>query len=183
MMDVALSFIKRVLDQYLMNAFQLADSVVILNGLVDANGNMAHENKNRIVLSLIHLEWETNKAYFGGQRREMELIHQINPPVLLNLDILVSAIFDDYPEALKFLSHAIAFFQANPSLTRSRYPELPEAFSTLKIEIENSSYGKAFELWSALGAKYQPSIIYKVRHVLIQSGEIQTTSARATGAA
>ncbi len=177
MIDVALGFVKLSLDQYLINTFDLGSSAVVLNSLVDSNGAPSQLNQNKVVITLINLELETNKQFSSAHTRHNNLIAQHNPPVHFNLDILISSNFDDYAETLKFLTAVIAFFQANPTLNRSDHPSLPDGISALKFEIENSNYGKAFELWGALGAKYQPSIIYKIRHVTVQSGEVKKSTA------
>lgn len=176
MINVALGFIKISLDQYLVNTYGLGSSVVVLNSLVDVNGSPHQLNQNKIVVTLINLEWETNQKSFGLQRRENDQFSQFQPSVSFNLDVLISANFDDYAEALRLLTAVIYFFQANPIINRANSPDLPNGLVALKFEIENSSYGKSFELWSALGAKYQPSIIYKIRQVTIQSADIQNTT-------
>jgi hypothetical protein len=50
----------------------------------------------------------------------------------------------------------------------------------LNFEIENASYFEIHNLWSAMGAKYQPSIIYKVRHVTVQGNEIKAIAGAVT---
>ena len=176
MINIALEYVKLSLDQYLINYFDLNSSTVALNSLVDVNGVPLQQNQNKVVITLINLEWETNKKSFGGQKREQDQYNQINPSLYFNLDVLISANFDDYAEALKFLTATISFFQGKPTISRTNSPDLPDGLSALKFEIENSSYAKAFELWSALGAKYQPSIIYKIRQVTVQSGDIKKTA-------
>lgn len=47
------------------------------------------------------------------------------------------------------------------------------AGSSLKFEIENSAYEQTQNLWTAMGVSYQPSIIYKIRHVGVHSAQIK----------
>lgn len=177
MIDAALLYIEHALDQYLINHLGLDDSAVVLNNLVAADGSSPIKNQNKIVITLINLEHETAKQFYGGQRRENGQIDKINPDIYFNLDILISASFDDYDEALKFLTATVYFFQANNSFNRKNNPELPQGIASLNLEIENSPYAKTHNLWSALGAKYQPSIIYKIRHVCVQAEQIKGSSA------
>ena len=58
---------------------------------------------------------------------------------------------------------------------------MPEGISALKFEIENTPSSKTHNLWTALGAKYLPSIVYKVRHVKVDAGQIKGASAEVAG--
>ena len=173
MIGVSLEYIRKVLDQGLMTHFGMEASVVVLNNLVDMNGNSPQKNQNKLVVTLVNLEYEINKQFYGGQRQDAAQISRTNPAVCFNLDILVSANFDEYSEALKFLTATIGFFQENLSFTRANHPALPQGISALQFEIENSPSGKTHNLWTALGAKYLPSMIYKIRHVSVLSGQIK----------
>lgn len=173
MIDVSLEYTRKVLDQYLMINLGTEGSVVVLNNLVDMNGNSPQKNQNKLVITLVNLEYEINKQFYGGQRQDAGQISRFNPSVCFNIDILVSANFDDYGEALKFLTATIGFFQENISFTRASHPTLPNGISNLNFEIENSPSGKAHNLWTSLGAKYLPSIVYKIRHVVVQSEQIK----------
>lgn len=173
MIDVSLEYIRKELDQSLMTNFGMESSVVVLNNLVDMNSNSPQKNQNKLVVTLVNLEYEVNKQFYGGQRQDAGQISRTNPAVCFNLDVLVSANFDEYSEALKFLTATIGFFQENLSFTRANHPSLPEGISTLQFEIENSPSGKTHNLWTALGAKYLPSMIYKIRHVSVLSGQIK----------
>lgn len=190
MIDVSLDYVRKALDQNLITTFGLDGSVVVLNNVVDANGNSPQKNQNKLVVTLVNLEYETSKQFYGGygsQRWDANQVSRVNPAVCFNLDILISANFDEYTEALKFLTAAIRFFQENLAFTRTNNPTLPEGISALKFEIENTPSTKTYHLWNSLGAKYMPSIVYKIRHVSIDSEQVkgspatvQNTSAEVT---
>lgn len=172
MIDLALNFVKQVLNQQLRNQFGLDADAVIMNHLVETNGNAPLANQNKMVLTLINLESETNKQFYGGNRSAQGgIVQQLQPAARFNLDILLTASFDVYNEALKFLSATISFFQTTPTLTKQAFPAMPESLVQLQFEVENSPYLQTHNLWSALGAKYQPSVIFKIRHVSIQANE------------
>lgn len=124
---------------------------------------------------MVHLEQEMTQQHSGSQnRRQEQTLIKVNPALRFNLYLLFSAAFDDYEESLKFLNATIAFFQANSLLTDlGTQPSMP-GVDTLKFEIENMSHQQIHSLYSAMGAKYQPSILYKVRYINIQSGEIKS---------
>ncbi len=172
MIDVSLEYIRKVLNQYLTNRYCVDSNIVVLNNLVMPDGSSPQNNNNKIVMTLVNLEYETSRQFYNDQRVGSTHANLINPPVWFNVHILISACFDEYTEALKFLTASIGFFQANALLSRTNYPLLPEGVSALKFEIENSSSHKMENIWMALGAKYLPSIIYKVRQICVQSDQI-----------
>ncbi|MDD5754264.1 MAG: DUF4255 domain-containing protein [Methylococcales bacterium] len=175
MIQTALVFIKKKLDQYLVNSFKLDESIAVLNHLVGQDGSCPKKNQNKMVITLINLDYETFKQFQNpSQRTKDNSIVKTNPAVQFNVDLLFTACFDDYEEALKFLTATIAFFQSNNSFNSKTTPDIPNGIKTLNFEIEKTSYFEIHNLWNAMGAKYQPSIIYKVRHISIQSSEIKT---------
>ncbi|PCK08957.1 MAG: hypothetical protein COA42_06355 [Alteromonadaceae bacterium] len=175
MIDSALEFINDQLNQFLTINFGLDDEVTVLNNLVESNGSEPLQNQNKVIITLINLEQETAKQFYGGQVRSGDQVATMSPAVHFNLDVLVTASFDNYNESLKFLTSAVGYFQANNVFNRKNQPSMPEGIEALHFEIENTPYEKTHNLWSALGAKYQPSIIYKVRHVTVQSEQVHTT--------
>ena len=92
----------------------------------------------------------------------------------LNLYLLASANYDskNYTEALKMISTLIGIFQANPYLNKENDPDMPVSIDLLRFEIFNLPIKELSHIWSGIGAKYVPSIIYKVRMLTIQEGQI-----------
>jgi len=175
MIQTALVFIKKKLDQYLVNRFNLDESITVLNHLVNQDGSYPKKNQNKMVLTLINLDYDTNKQYQDTKHRTKDsAIVKTNPAIQFNIDLMFTASFDDYEEALKFLNATIAFFQSHNSLNNKTTPDIPSGIKALNFDIENASYFEIHNLWSAMGAKYQPSIIYKIRHVTVQGNEIKT---------
>jgi hypothetical protein len=177
MIDVSLAYIRKMLDQYLSIHLGIDEGNVVLNSVVTDDGARPQKNQNKVVITLINLEYETNRQFYGGMQRDGNQFNRVNPPVFFNVDMMLSSGFDDYGESLKFLTACIAFFQENLSFNIASHPDMPAGLETLKFEIENSPSEKTYNVWMALGAKYVPSIIYKIRHVAVQSGQIKGTAA------
>ncbi len=168
----ALQFTTSVLDQYIKNKFQLDESKVILNNIIDSSGAIPLQNQNKIVLSLINIEQETLQPfYIRNQKLDNGNFADIPPPQRFNLDLLLTSNFDDYAETLKFLNSVIQFFQTNVVLDASRYANIPQGLSKLEFEIEKLNYNQMHSLWTAMGAKYQPSVVYKTRLLTIQTND------------
>ncbi len=175
MIKTALVFIKQQLDQYLKNRFELEESVTVLNHLVGQDGLAPLKNQNKMVITLINLDHETAKQFYGSvPRSQQDTSLKTQPAVHFNVDLLFSASFDDYEEALKFLNATVCYFQANNSLNSQVTADMPQNITRLDFEIENSSYLEMHNLWSAMGAKYMPSMIYKVRHLTIDAEQIES---------
>jgi hypothetical protein len=129
-------------------------------------------NQNKVVISLINVEKETSKPFYV---RNLKLANgnysDVSPAERYNLDVLVSSNFDDYSETLKFLNAIILFFQVNTSLDSSSFSNIPAGLDKLEFDIEKITYHQMQSLWTAMGAKYQPSVIYKMKLLTIQGNE------------
>ncbi|MEL7117996.1 MAG: DUF4255 domain-containing protein [Bacteroidota bacterium] len=147
------------LREYLDMKFDAPDEVVILSNLVEQDGSIAIREENKVVVSLINVERDgTNQMAGGGLSRG-------DIPVHVNVYVLFSAYFTNYAEALKFLSGVIGFFQANPTFTIFG--------DTVRVEMFNLDFKEISNLWAALGAKYIPSVIYRLRTLNMDEGKIR----------
>lgn len=172
MLQKALEFTRDVLDQFLRRKFALTDKVVVINNVISPNGDIPQENQNKLVISLLNIEQETNKQFYGrNQRNQTGDFSDVNPEQRYNLDVLFSSNFQDYSETLKILNATLSFFQAYNTIDRGVFSNLPKGMNRLDFDIEQISYHQMHSLWSAMGAKYQPSIIYKLRLISVQSDQ------------
>ncbi|CAM1367301.1 conserved hypothetical protein [Tenacibaculum sediminilitoris] len=171
----SLHFTSNMLNQFLKNKFGLSDNVVVTNKIVDQNGTVPIENQNKVIITLIHVNQETVKPYYN-KNRQVNNGSYANKSLeeRYNLYILISPNFEDYNEVLKFLNASIQFFQINTALDAHTSSNIPKGISRLEFEFEKGDgYQQMHNLWSALGAKYQPSVIYKMKLISISSEEIK----------
>lgn len=172
MINTALQFTQDVLNQFLKNRYGLDENKVLLNVLIEGSGSLPEKNQNKVVISLINIEKENLKPFYvHNQKLPNGNYSDITPSERFNLDILVSANFDDYNESLKFLEAVILFFQVHTVLDPASYSTFPEGLSKLEYAIEKLGYLQMHNLWTAMGAKYQPSVVYKLRLITIQGNE------------
>ena len=137
----SLHFTNKLLGQFLNNRFRLDEDKIILNYLIDPNGSIPKLNPNKVVLSLINVEKETNQPFYTrNQKLESGNYSSFNLVERYNLDLLISCNFDDYNESLKFLGAIIYFFQINNYLDSSSSSAPPEGLSKLEFEYEKISY-------------------------------------------
>ncbi|MEP1489565.1 MAG: Pvc16 family protein [Algibacter sp.] len=175
MIAKALQFTRNSLNQFIKNKFGLSDDIVVVNKIIDQNGSVPLENQNKVVISLIHLDQETVKPFYNKQKMVQGGNYE-NKPLgeRYNLYLLISPNFDDYNETLKFLNASVQFFQINGMLDASSFSDMPKGITRIEFEFEKGdSYLQMHNLWSALGAKYQPSAIYKMKLISITSDEVK----------
>lgn len=172
MINKALQFTVSVLDQFLKTRIGSDESKVVLNNLIEGNGSLPQINQNKIVVSLINIEKETAKPFYNrSSRTDNGNYADVSPSERFNLDVLISSNFEDYNETLKFLNATILFFQIHNALDSTSSSAIPPGITKLEFDIEKISYRDMQSLWTAMGAKYQPSVIYKMRLITIQGGE------------
>lgn len=172
MLKKALQFTSDVLNQFLVNKFQLDDKKVILNNIIEADGSVPQVNQNKVVITLINIEKETARPFYvRNQKLDNGSFADRSLSEKYNLDILITSSFDNYLETLSFLNGVILFFQVNTFLDSTYSASFPQGLSKLEFEIEKLSYHQMHSLWSAMGAKYQPSVIYKLRLITLQGDE------------
>lgn len=148
---------------YLESKFGLAEDQVVLGNIVNQDGSLAVDG-NKLVVSLINISRDGSKGSvktIGGNN---------NPPVYINLYLMFSAVYNqnninsqDYMEALKMISGVISFFQGRNSFDQADTPDFPADAVKVLIEMENVEFRELVNLWSLSGAKYVPSVVYRLR--------------------
>ncbi|MEM8998638.1 MAG: DUF4255 domain-containing protein [Bacteroidota bacterium] len=177
MIDKAMTFISDFLNHETRLRYGTKNDMVVVGSLINPDGSVTENIENKIVASIINLEHETTVKTLGNYTRNDNEYGKITPPVYLNLYLLISANYDsaNYLEALKMLSTVISVFQANPYFTKQLNPNMPAPLERLNLEIFNLPINELSHIWSGIGAKYVPSILYKVRMVSIQEDVIKET--------
>jgi len=170
MIDKALNFLHGELNAFLARRFQSNENLVVLSSLANPDGTVPMAIENKLILTLANVERETLAATnYNSTPNISGPKTQISPPLNFNLYILVSSNFgNNYVEAMKFLSQAMAFFQAKPVFSHEASASFPSELERLTCEIVNLDFSLLNNLWAALGAKYLPSIVYKLRMLTIQ---------------
>jgi len=177
-----MQFTANVLNQFIKNRYELNEQIVTVNGIIDQKGNVPLENQNKVVISLIHLEQETTHQFYNRNQKLTDGGYVNKAPAQrYNIYILITPNFSDYNETLKFLSTSIQFFQMNEVLDATSNSDIPENISKLEFEFQKGEdFMQMQNLWTALGAKYQPSVIYKLKLITIDSDEIEGFKSQVT---
>jgi hypothetical protein len=174
MINNALQTVAKELNGYLMRKFQLHEDKAILGGILNESGSVPEGNKDKVLITLVNLEQDSSHYRYSNFQKAGETSNsQYNVPFNFNLDVLITALFNDYSEALKFLSEAIYFFQAKNLFNHQNTPDLDPDIQQLTFEVIKLSYHEVHSLWSALGAKYMPSVLFKMRILSFQGDQVQ----------
>lgn len=139
--------------------------IVQLNNIANINDEK-NDLQNKIILTLIKVEEESslkNGAFYI--KKSPQEIGKHHPAIYLNFYTLVSVTKKNYREALQLLSDTITFFQAHRVFTGQLSNREPEEDVSFKITVElyDINFQEVFDMWSNLGSKQFPSVIYKVR--------------------
>ena len=149
-----------------------SNETVSVTALVKEDGSVAIPKEN-LGLTLINIEEEKiHRDETAIHKTPDGIVMNINPELKLNLYILVAANFASYTTGLKFLSAALSFFQSKNVFTSSNTPELNPQIEKLIVELHTMGLEQQNHLWGYLGAKYLPSICYKVRMLVIQEDQV-----------
>ncbi|GGG77950.1 hypothetical protein GCM10007415_07430 [Parapedobacter pyrenivorans] len=151
----------------------LNDSItptVAIGNVVDIVGGGDEQNDTNIIISLVNIE-EVRLA------RDQQYVVKINdqllpkhPPVHLDITLLFTAYGAGYENNIRNLQDVIAFFQRQPVFRSMEIAELAaDGIDRLTVELVTLSLEQLQQLWSMLGGKYQPSILYKIRMLTIDS--------------
>jgi hypothetical protein len=178
MLEAAIGLIADQLNQALRSTFQLSEDLVVVTSLVDVNGGVPVNATNKLLIFLANIERETvvatqsvRPAVVGNDK---DAVAQTSAAVHLNLMLMFAANFggSKYTEALKFISATIAFFQGRVRFDHHNSPDLDPRIERLVLDIENLKVAELANLWGILGGKYVPSVLYRMRMITIDSGQI-----------
>ena len=175
MIQRALQGLADELNAYFKQVFDLPDTQhkALLTAYVGADGSTLTDALNRVCLTLVGVEQETTLRNGAAARPTATgagglQVGRANPPVRLNLRVLVAANFSDYAEGLKFLSATLTLFQRKNVLTAQNSPTLDRQLDKLLLELETVSTHEWSNLWGMLGSKLLPAVVYKVRRLTLQ---------------
>ncbi len=161
----ALKSVSENLNRYLKSRFGMSKDKVMLSSIM-TDSSSPTENKDKIAITLVNVQHE--KTVQRGQ-----LVSGMRPPVYLNLFVLFSVYYGEdgsYEESIKELAAIISFFQTNYIMDQQNSPSLDPQIDKLVFEFVNQDMQNMNYIWSMLGGKYVPSVLYKVRMVTIQEG-------------
>lgn len=170
----ALSCLAEEINEFFRIRLKISEEKVTLSAIVNQDGTIAIQGENKVLITLINIEKETIGKSNSGIGGSAVLINK-SSALTINLYVMFSAYFTNgnYPEALRFISFIIAFFQQNSVFTRVNTPRMDKEIEKLVFEMASISPEQLNNIWGSLGAKYMPSVIYKVRMLTYDSNIVR----------
>jgi hypothetical protein len=169
MIHRTLKFLTEQINVYVDQVKKTDDGVIspvaILQNISRLDKN-ALKTTNKIVISLVNLIEEVNlKNPPSYPNRKFDQGEINNPPITLDLYILVTAVMTNYENALIYLSHVITFFNDKPTFTShssiTKVGGFPDDFKII-LYLHSLTFEQSNYLWGTLGGKQQPFICYQV---------------------
>lgn len=148
------------------------------NGVTSELGNIgeliiggANNNNADIIISLINVEENRMSRDPRNYIKSGDDIVMKNPAIHLYLTLLFTATRSEsaYGPALQNLQRLIQFFQLKFVFDHNNTPALDDGIEKLILEMVSINLEQLNHLWSILGGRYQPSVVYKMRMVTIDN--------------
>ncbi|GAA4460496.1 hypothetical protein GCM10023189_35700 [Nibrella saemangeumensis] len=174
MIDKALVFLEKEVNNYFDARFGPSTQKWVTLGNIaklddgSNGGGGGNDNNARAMLSLVNLEEDRIAKNPENFFRTADGIAYRNPRILLNLYVLFSVTISNYVQGLQTLSFIIQCFQSNRVFESATYPLLDPSLEKLTLDLYTLNFEQVNHLWSTLGGKYLPSVLYKVRMVGIE---------------
>ena len=184
MVRTALEFIQEELDAYMVERDPdnySAGNISEVVSLIHPDGSPGFNDTNHIAIVLAGIEEEQiDSKYLRHRPAENNQLVELQPPVILNLNVLFVAHKTFYLSALRDISNVIGFFQENPVFDQAHYPNLNarvtdplnkswQLVDRLTMRLHNLTFEQQNNLWASLGTKQMPSVVYKMRLLTIFS--------------
>ncbi len=178
MIDKALEITAQELENYLNLRFSDRDGLELLvTDLLNQDGSPKTYNNDVVTVTLLNLEEEKAIRNRNRPTGSQAAYH-------LNLYLLFCTFYGEnssYLMALEHLGAVLSFFQANAVMDHHSTPELNLGIEKLVFELENQNMQMQNYTWSMLGNRYVPSVLYKVRMIIIDEGQINQQIGQISG--
>ncbi len=177
MLFSSINFLRQELNTFIARK-KGAESVYIvfsnLNNILD-NPQAAD---NRLVASISHIEEEKVLKSPDNYTSSNQTITYRQPAVWINVTILFSFFTrsaENY-EGIDLLVNVMQYFQSRPVLLRETAlmpGNFPNGIEMIRPEIITPSWEQANNLWSLFGGKYQPSVVYRFKSLMIDNQDTE----------
>lgn len=178
-----LNFLRLQLDRYLSNGRINAEPLIVLSNPWTNNDN----SKGSSFLNSISLISVEEEKVFKTQGQQIVpgdkgFYVRKEPDLKLNLYILISAYNKNYEDGLKFISKTVTYFQVNSFFDRNKtgsavFVSLPNEVEKIVMELYTASFEQQNQIWASLSTGYIPSVIYKVKTIVVDSGVAKDSKA------
>ena len=173
MIHIAINAIAHQLNSYLKQRLELGEDIVFASNLSELDLPDAEPITNKIIISLVNVERDIITRPVAGSGMGGPGV-QTGSTSRFNLYLMVAAHFarNSYSDALEALSASVDFFEYQPNLDRAATIELDPRIQRIVLEPMTLSFEELAKLWSVLGGKYLPSVLYKARMIVSPAPDV-----------
>ncbi len=159
--------------------------IVILDNIAlwESGNDDASRLEGKVVLTMLKMEEEATLKNVPNYKIKDGKTEYRNPPVHLNLYLLVSANCETYEKSLRSISKTIQFFQGKKVFNASntvynRNNVSFDIFDQFKfiLELYSPGFEELNNVWGTLGGRQLPSVIYRIQLIRIEQDKILETS-------
>jgi Pvc16 N-terminal domain len=171
------------MNETFLNAFPRDEDWVVLSNVADHDG-VLEATHNKLVMLLAGIHRETAVSTFNPNvPAEGNRYAVVAPPIYIDLFLLFYANFSgkNYADGLSAVSWTISFFQQYLWFTHDNLPGLDPRIGKLTFEMVNLDPSGLSHLMGVMGAKYLPSVYYKVRMIPFQGDAMQAEAPAVKG--
>ncbi|HEY9045479.1 MAG TPA: DUF4255 domain-containing protein [Ohtaekwangia sp.] len=167
MISESLTFLSTEINKFLNQKLGVnTDARLVLGNIVKASEGESLANK--VILSLINVEEDkVAKIRENFTKTPTSVIYK-NPPVFVNIYILIAANMTLYADSLKMVAYIMQFFQSQNYFTPLTHPSLDSRIELINVDLFSLNFEQINHIWSTLGGKYLPSVMYKVRQLAVE---------------
>ena len=176
MIQETFKFLAEEINKYLSQKLTVTtDKRLVLGNVgkaLDSDTSSQNALHGKAIMSLINVEEDRVAMQQENWVKSPSGITYKNPPVYLNLYVLFAVNRADYSDSLKYLALIVQFFQSQNVFTPLNYPALDTRIQKLICDLYSVNFEQLNQIWSVLGGKYLPSVLYKVRQITIDEDAI-----------
>ena len=177
MISHALTIVRNELDRHLATFGGIGRQVELGNVAELGNGQAGPGGRDTLLLTVVNIAEDKAARNTPAHviDKDARTVRYEQPPLFLNLLLLVTATHTQYPDALGALSRGLAFFQHHPLFTHDTVS--PQSLSEgapvndrdrlaefrLVLSLWPSTLQEVNDLWGTLGGKQFPFALYAMR--------------------
>ena len=181
MISESLGFLSTEINKFLNQKLgTTTDPRLVLGNIAKAadGDNATNPLNNKVILSLINIEEDKVSKIRENYTKTSTGILYKNPPILINIYILIAANFGTYSDNLKRINNIIQFFQANNCFSPLSHPGLNPKIVQMNADLFTLNFEQINHIWGTLGGKYLPSVMYKIRQVTVEDEDAAITEGK-----
>lgn len=158
------------LEEYLSRTHRQPEGIAAVGTI----GTSSEETPNKLVISLVNLEREASGESVYMRRTSGGYAGRL-VPLMLNMHILLAAVYESrrYAESLSVLSDTLEFIQSMPKFRVNGMAYTIEMVPMSTTDLHN--------IWTTMGGQYRPSVICKVRGLIMDSDTVISGTGAAAG--